>query len=104
MQGQFASVARDHVTWTGHPLDFHLQALNGRIHIPGRSAYAALFTEDVPGLDGLAEFDVHVAVREFSHMRKTELEVWRVPSEIERIPARPKLCNHVAEIASHKVR
>ena len=63
MQRHAAAVAGDDVARIGQAADFDLQALDRRIDVAGRAAAARLFAQHVPGLDGLAQFEIHAPDR-----------------------------------------
>ena len=65
--------------------DFHLQPLDGGIHVSYRAAGGTFLAHYIPGLQGLAQFQMHAASREIPEFWKPELEVRREPVGLQRI-------------------
>src|SRR5580704_8467397 len=72
MKGKANSVDGDHVARIGHAVDEDLQAFDAGIDKADGSTGAGLFAEDVPGFDGLAEFDGDAALFDRAVERKSE--------------------------------
>src|SRR5947207_8938046 len=85
LQGQAAAVTGDGVALRDEALHADLQALDRGIDEARGAAGAGLFAQDVPGLDGLPQFDVDAFIANRAIDRKAEFEVAREPIGFERI-------------------
>ena len=58
----------------------------------------------MPGLERLAQFEVHAAARDGAEEREAELEVRREPVGLQRVAAAPQVGQHIVEVLRDEVR
>ena len=79
-----ATVAKDYVASLGHAENANLKTLKRGIHVARRALAGRFLTEDVPWLEGGAQFEIDPAVMNGTEFRKAELEERPQPFALER--------------------
>ena len=79
-----APVAEDDVASLGHPENAHLKAFERGIHIARGALTGRFLAEDMPGLEGGAQFEIDPAVVDGTELGKTKLEERPQPLALER--------------------
>ena len=98
LQRQRAAVAGHDVALADETRREHLQPLERRIDVAGRSPGRAFLAQHVPGLERAAQREMDAAHRDFAHRREAELEMRREPLGLERVAGLRHLGEHVLEI------
>ena len=84
--------------------DEDLHAFDGAVHEANGTAGGAFLAHDVPGLEGVAEFEGEAAVGDVAVDRETELEVRVEPLRFEVEAGLVELINDAGEILPDEVR
>ncbi len=98
VQRQAAAVAGDYVAALHQALHLDLQSLHRGIDVARGAARAALFAQHVPGLGGLAHFNIDAGMMRVAENRIAKLEVRREPFGFELIAGAVQIAQHVAKI------
>ena len=104
LQRDAPAIHRQHVALIHQPAHLDLQPLDRRVDIAHRAARRTLFAHDVPGFERAAQFDVHIARREFAEFREAEFKMRREPFQLHRVAEGMQFVDHVAQVVPHEMR
>src|ERR1700688_699877 len=83
LQRHCVAVACDEIARRREARNLDLQALHRRIHIAHRASRRTLLAHDVPGLERLAQLELHAARGEIAVLGKTKFEMRCKPIRLE---------------------
>src|SRR5450432_2129181 len=100
-----ATVACDNIAgFSGERSQLYLNPLKGRIHGANGSAGSGLFRENIPGFEGVTQFEFDAVYGDRPDLRKAELQLRREPLLIEVVARSAQPGEHIAKVAPDKMR
>src|SRR5436309_10990713 len=104
VQRQRTAIARDEVPRVDQAADLELESFERGIDITHRCPSLALFAQNVPGFEGLADFNKDTAMSYLAVERETEFKMRREPVRSQRIAEVPQVFDHVLKVILDKMR
>src|SRR5262249_6644542 len=97
-QRQTTGIAGYEMTCRIQSFDLDLEALDRGIDKARRAADHAFFSEDMPGLERLPQFERYPAVLDRTEIGKAEFALGLEPYRIERVAGAPQIAKHVQKV------
>src|SRR5882724_646018 len=93
----------DDVAAVNQTAKLHLDALDRRINITRSAARGRLFSQNVPGFERLAQFQINVPGFQIAELRESKFEMRQEPLRFHGITVCSKIFQHVLKIAPNEM-
>ena len=104
LEGHGVTVTGDAVSGVNQAGNLDLDALHAAVHITGRAGGGVLLAEDVPGFEGLTDFQFDAPVGDAAADGEAEFQMGGEPFIVHGITIFAEVLQNIAEVLSNEVR